>query len=201
MGYTTKHGTWDLHVKALRLLGRTIPELRVAELGSQEIKKDVFGRVFPARDYWELHGARVASFDRNGKFGANPLNLGLPLPKSLWGKFDLVTNYGCSEHVETSQYWCWRNTHELAADGTGLIVHAVPMVGSWQNHCNIWYTEKWLLRLSDACCYYAAHIDQWGKPPWMLLRGIFSKVPTDASFPLPGEFKELFDGSGCIDRT
>jgi hypothetical protein len=220
MGYTVEHGTWDLLVRAMRELGEPLPGLWIADLGSQEIKKDVFGcKVFPARDYWGRHGCKYLSIDTNGKFGAQTHDLGLSLPRSFWERNHLVTNFGCSEHVETSQYWCWRNAFELAMHG-GLILHSVPEVRSWKDHCRIWYTSEWLDALAEASGCELLLSDVWGKPPWRLCRAIYLRGRTgqthcDSSsdedvaswtvehgaFPTQAEFKRIWDETGCIDSS
>jgi hypothetical protein len=54
------------------------------------------------------------------------LNLDVPGPK-LTGEFDLVTNFGTTEHV-IHQYAAFKTIHELAKPG-GLIYHDLPMAG------------------------------------------------------------------------
>ena len=58
--------------------------------------------------------------------------------------FDLVTNYGTSEHV-FNQFNCFRAMHDLTKPG-GVIVHEVPSVG-YENHGLYTYPIKFFWRL------------------------------------------------------
>jgi hypothetical protein len=53
------------------------------------------------RPFYELLGIdKYSCIDLNKDYGAIPHDLNLPLrDKSLFGRFDLVTDYGCNEHV------------------------------------------------------------------------------------------------------
>lgn len=188
MAYIVKHGTWDLLIRTIRVANVVLPGLHVAELGNQQVYPDVFGSKFPAKRLWERFGCEHVSFDINGRDGALPIDLGLPLPSRYRERFDLVTNIGCAEHVETSQYWCWRNVHELAKPG-GLMIHACPEVGSWPKHCKIRYSAEWLMSLATTCGYKVLFADTSGKGRWHLLRAIFRKL--DGVFPDQQQFNQL----------
>ena len=68
------------------------------------------------------------------------------LRKPLWekhGTFDMFTNIGTSEHIETNQAGFWENVHNMTNVG-GLYVNLTPYPGGkdWPLH-GIWYpTEK-----------------------------------------------------------
>jgi hypothetical protein len=83
------------------------------------------------------------------------------VPKDLRGQFDLVTNFGTSEHV-IDQYRTFMAIHELSKPG-GLIYHDVPM-GGYFYHGYFSYTPLFFNHLALANGYDV--LFQW-----------FSKVP------------------------
>ena len=194
MALVVLHGTWDLLLKAIEMERLVLPGMSVAELGNILVYPDVFGHTFPAKKFWERFGATHVSFDLNGRDGALPVDLGQPLAPKYTNQHDLVTNFGCAEHVETSQYWCWRNIHNLCKRG-GLMVNCGPEEGSWRIHCKIRYTVPWLEGLAEACGYDVRMLDRWENPihpvpsasPFHSVRAIFRK--TDKPFPT----QEVFD--------
>jgi hypothetical protein len=58
------------------------------------------------------------------------------------GKWDIITNFGTSEHVEpeVGHYNCWKNIHNWLFLG-GYSIHELPEVGAWPNHCRYYYNE------------------------------------------------------------
>lgn len=98
------------------------------ELGN---KKNTIGTY---KAYFRNLGIEHVSVDLNGSDGALPLDLQKPL--GLGRRFDCVTNFGTSEHVD-NQTECWRNIAEHAAD---VVVSTTPMPGGkdWSWHGR-WY--------------------------------------------------------------
>src|ERR1041384_5416258 len=74
-----------------------------------ELGNKVTGAGLVYKSVFEAMGIRHVSVDWNGKDGALPLDLRQPLNL---GRFDMVTNFGTSEHVEDNQKAVWRNIIE-----------------------------------------------------------------------------------------
>lgn len=144
MGLGKKHGCVTLLQDVLRETQLAISGLRMAEFGNQQFRKDTLGVILPAKRVFEALGVKHVSFDLNGKDGALRVDLGRPIPKEFHGQFDLVTNFGTMEHVE-GQEQCWQNIHDLCRPG-GYMVHSVPEVGSWSEHCKYHYTQDTFIR-------------------------------------------------------
>jgi len=70
--------------------------------------------------------------------------------EDLTGKFDLVTNFGTTEHV-INQYRSMKTMHELAKPG-GLIYHDLPFSG-YHNHGYFCYNPLLFRHLADANGY------------------------------------------------
>src|SRR5271154_6877868 len=94
----------------------------------------------PARDFWRWLGLDYASVDIDGSPGSVPLDLNYDdVPKSAVGKFDLVTNFGTTEHV-ANQLNAFKVIHDLTALG-GVMWHHLPAQGML-NHGLVNYNPK-----------------------------------------------------------
>lgn len=101
----------------------------MCELGSK--RAGVFKRWF-TQEGW----AHV-SIDLNGEGGALKLDLQERIdPLLIGGPFDVVTNFGTTEHVD-DQRAVWKNVHELVKVG-GHLISTTPFPGDWPNHGR-WY--------------------------------------------------------------
>jgi hypothetical protein len=102
-----------------------------------------------ARPFWEWLGFRYAAIDIDGSPGSIPLDLNYDsVPRRDRGRYDLVTNYGTTEHV-ANQLNAFKIIHELAAPG-GVMVHNLPAQG-FCGHGLVNYNMKffWMLSLSN----------------------------------------------------
>jgi len=153
MGISTLHGQLGLLQEAIKQERLVLSGLQIAELGNQRVREDILGKghEIPAKVLYELFGAIHTSFDRNGRDGALPIDLGQPMPIEHCGAYDLVINFGTSEHV-SSQYWCWANIDLMCAPG-GRMLHQIPEVGAWPGHGQFHYTMSRIMALADACGY------------------------------------------------
>jgi SAM-dependent methyltransferase len=134
----------ELHAK-----GRLVPGGAVLELGAQDIHcpreryrkfmAEVTGSPWPedamrASDLYRFLGyPRYCSIDSNGKNGALPLDLSVPVSlDSVGGKpFELVTNFGTLEHVFNPAA-VLRNMHDVCAPN-GLMFHNLPFQGQYDH--------------------------------------------------------------------
>jgi hypothetical protein len=99
----------------------------------------------PARDFWLWLGFSYAAIDIDGSPGSIPLDLNFDcVPPGEFSKYDLVTNFGTTEHV-VNQLNAFKIIHDLTAPG-GLMIHSLP-AGGFLNHGLMNYTPKffWML--------------------------------------------------------
>jgi hypothetical protein len=148
------------------------PGLKWCELGNQRIGNK------PAKEAYLTYGVQDhVAIDLNGKDGAMPLNLDDPVPFMFAGQFDVITNYGTSEHVN-DQYHLFKNAHDMCKVN-GIIINIVPREGHWPGHCRYYYTELFKESLAEACDYELVHsalLDQgYYGPPKNLLAFTFRK--------------------------
>jgi SAM-dependent methyltransferase len=102
-----------------------------------------------AREFWKWLGFDYAAIDIDGSPGSIPLDLNYdPAPNESLGKYQLVTNFGTTEHV-ANQLNAFKVIHDLAAPG-GVMIHHLPMQGML-NHGLVNYNPKffWMLARSN----------------------------------------------------
>lgn len=129
----------------------------VCELGN---KKNVTGLY---RDWYVARGATYTCIDWNGEDGARRWDMRLALPDELiaeWGgPFDLVTNFGFTEHV-TEQEPVWENIHRLMKVG-GWCSVCLPTPPRWESHGYWQPNENWIRRLCDRNGYGVHFVSYW----------------------------------------
>jgi len=97
-----------------------------------------------AKDHFTALGHEHTSIDINGKDGALQLDLSVPQPQ-LFKRFDIITDIGTIEHVETLQglYECLKNIVNFASEDC-IIIHKNPETKSFpfgQGHnCFHWFS-------------------------------------------------------------
>jgi hypothetical protein len=151
MGISRLHGQAQLLQDVIRQERIVLSGLRMAELGNQYFREDVLGCEVSAKKVFEAMGVEHVSFDLNGQDGAFTIDLSRYLP--VFTPYDIVTNFGTSEHVKDSQYQCWDNIHNLCKAG-GWMLHAIPEIGSWPEHGKWHYDLERLARLAAICTYH-----------------------------------------------
>lgn len=106
----------------------------MCELGAKKNERGTY------KGHFERAGLTHVSIDTNATCGALPLDLTKPIDvASIGGPFDIVTNFGTTEHV-AEQEPCWRNVHALVKPG-GYLISATPM--DWPKHGRWYPTETW----------------------------------------------------------
>jgi hypothetical protein len=102
-----------------------------------------------ARDFWTWLGLNYASIDIDGSPGRIPLDLNYDeVPTELVGRYDVVTNFGTTEHV-ANQLQSFKIIHDLASAGA-LMLHVLP-AGGMPTHGLVSYNPKffWMLGRSN----------------------------------------------------
>lgn len=112
-------------------------EMSLLELGDQDMIFD--SGYSKLRDCEQSYYSKWTSLDLHNRPGVFIQDLA-DLSNNV-GQWDVVTNFGTSEHVEPEQghYNCWKNIHTWTKVG-GYSVHDVPEAGSWPGHCRFYYS-------------------------------------------------------------
>jgi hypothetical protein len=122
----------------------------VCELGAQNLYDRDYGINFPYADkYYSAKGMDYTCIDINGENGA--IELDLENPQEIVDQYDLVTDFGTSEHVRNS-YNTHKVIHELTKEG-GIIIRENPKSGNWPGHGFNYYTKSFYEKLAEACGY------------------------------------------------
>jgi|SRR5579864_1141076 len=131
-----------------RIFGITSPPPPFAWTGPRSDTNALAGAPL-ARDFWTWLGFNYASIDIDGSPGSIPLDLNYDeVPTGLIGRYDVVTNFGTTEHV-ANQLQSFKIIHDLAAAGA-LMLHVLP-AGGMPNHGLVSYNPKffWMLGRSN----------------------------------------------------
>jgi hypothetical protein len=102
-----------------------------------------------AHELWRWLGFDYAAIDIDGSPASIPLDLNYDsAPDYTLGRYQLVTNFGTTEHI-ANQLNAFRVIHDLAACG-GVMIHHLPMQGML-NHGLVNYNPKffWMLARSN----------------------------------------------------
>ena len=143
---------------------------RMMELGSQQMSCHYnIPEGSAAKSWFERMGVKHTSIDMNGELGALKLDLACPIEAPAWEEaFDLVTDFGTSEHVAGNWpnpllglYHCRANCHRWCRPG-GLLIFCNPMRGHWPQHGYHFFTEKHYEDLAALCPYDIVRV--WNHP-------------------------------------
>src|SRR5580700_2983078 len=113
-------------------LKEVLPDLSgksIVELGDQEfvlpgqLRHHGF-EIRWSKNYYDLVGAAHVSIDWHGQNGALRLDMSQPVAGFLFNRFDVLTDFGFSEHVQ-NQYQNWKNIHDIVKPG-GIMIHELP---------------------------------------------------------------------------
>ena len=124
------------------------------ELGNQQNR---FGDRCAGKNFFRTLCFNHTMVDINGEDGSINKDLREPEQWTEWKeRFDVVTNFGTTEHVEPNdkQWEAWKIIHDVTKPG-GLMCHAIPMdTPKWAGHCSVYYSEGFFTSLAQACGYH-----------------------------------------------
>jgi hypothetical protein len=115
-----------------------------------------------ARDFWLWLGFDYAAIDVDGSPGSIPIDLNFDsAPPEAIGKYQLVTNYGTTEHV-ANQLNAFKIIHDLTSVA-GVMVHELPAQGH-VNHGLVSYNFNFFWMLSRSNGYKVVLADYRQSP-------------------------------------
>lgn len=124
------------------------------ELGSQNTYFDS-KPMGVAKDYYQSQGFEHVSVDLNAEYGSIAKDLS---QLHDLGTYDLVTDFGTSEHV-SDFYMCWLNKHKACKVG-GLIISENPKIGNWHGHGFHYLTKEFYIELCKAAGYELVEVGE-----------------------------------------
>lgn len=146
-----------VHVQTLDFFWETIGKdtslknVWLLELGNQAMRIDVkkaYGfKTGKSKVYFLNLRCNHHSIDWNGLDGAIPLDMTKPIPiLRFLNAFDIITNFGCTEHYGGNHWQAWKNIHDMGRVGCTYI-HTVPLWGSHPGHGYYHYTLEFFEKL------------------------------------------------------
>jgi len=128
---------------------KLIKKCDMLELGAQNTyDKRNYGKI--AKDFFKSYGINHTSWDITPHQGAIAMDLRQPI--EVKKEYDIVTDYGTTEHVSGDYYMAHLNIHNHTKKG-GIIIHENPKTGHWIGHgCN--YVNKAFYTALAALCNY-----------------------------------------------
>lgn len=180
-------GITSFEHRLLQQLIKTYKPKSVCELGSQNLYISNGANPPFASEFYEGMGIKYQCIDLAGDNNAIVADLSRPL--ELHDKFDLVTDFGSSEHVvqmqqyqstafhegyinsiypvgkvteeniENGIYNCWLNKHNLLDIG-GIMVNVNPKTGNWPNHGYSFYSKEFYRNFQAATDYHVFLLDE-----------------------------------------
>jgi hypothetical protein len=124
-----------------------VSDKKIAELGSQFVVGEEWGSYGPPYFKDVFKHLDITSFDYNGENGAIKVDLSIPIGEEYKNQYDIVTNFGTTEHV-SNQHTCWKNIFDMLKPD-GLVISEIPRKNNWPNHCKYYYDEVSFNSLSD----------------------------------------------------
>lgn len=110
------------------------------ELGAKKNRTGTY------KEQFESEGWEHVSVDINGDAGSLPRDLCRAGVLLDLGQFDVVTNFGTTEHVP-DQLAVWENVHQAIKVG-GWLVSVTPAPGTWPGHGRHYPYLDWYFALS-----------------------------------------------------
>ena len=165
----------------LEVLPEKLKDLKVVELGDQMFylpEPFVYYEIEMKflKSYFDLLGAMHCSVDWHGNNGVLKLDFREPMPEPMIERYDILTNFGFTEHV-SDQYAAWKNVNDLIKVG-GLIISELPAQANFPGHNDFpYYTLEFFQRLALKCGYeiealrYQQHtVPLAGQVVWCVLK-------------------------------
>jgi len=106
--------------------------LVMCELGAQNTYFDYWWNKI-GKDYFVQWGIEHRSYDIIPHQGAEFIDLRLPIAPELKGIFDVVTDFGTTEHIDGDFYQANKNIHDLVKVN-GLVIRETPLTEHWPEH-------------------------------------------------------------------
>jgi hypothetical protein len=129
----------------------------VLELGNQtfvnecisKFKEELIGfnNLTPVKKFVQSFGKTHVSIDITGLDDSLSFDLNNEKIPDI-GTFDLVTNFGTTEHIEPNQYEPFLHIHNLCKID-GIMLHEVPVKGGWDGHCKFYYDDNFFIKLAS----------------------------------------------------
>lgn len=143
--------------KSMEIMRPIIGQIKtVCELGAQNNYSVMSSPAPYMSEWWKARGIESMSIDLSGENDSKKWDLSEPLKTSK--QFDMVTDFGTSEHVK-DLYQCMVNVNKLTKVG-GYMVHENPKTGNWPLHGYHYRTTDFYRELAKLNDYELIRIEE-----------------------------------------
>ena len=157
----------DYEKSVLESLNLIYKGLTWCELGNQKYYTGI-----PAKSVYAAREVLHTSIDINGRHGAVPLDLDYPVPLEFENRFNVLTNYGTTEHIN-NQYSVFKNIHTMCKLN-GVMIHTCPYAGHWRKHGRYDYGELFFQQLATLCSYTLINLQIMDKAEYKAPRNLIA---------------------------
>lgn len=135
-----------------RLSKYTESGISMLELGAQNMYDNLnYGRI--AKHYFVSKGIKHTSIDIIQHQECEELDLRIDwMEHGYINAFDVITNFGTTEHIDGSLYQPLLNIHNAGKE-RAFMVNENPKTGNWPEHGQHYFTKEFWSALADACIY------------------------------------------------
>lgn len=142
---------------SLSILDKYVKEGKsVCELGAQNLYDKHYDKHPYADVYYKSKGMTYECIDLSKENGA--IEMDLESPQKIQTQFDLVTDFGTSEHIKDS-YNVHKIIHDLTKVG-GIIIKENPKTGNWIGHGFNYVSVDFYNKLAELNGYEILEIDE-----------------------------------------
>ena len=104
------------------------------ELGCQNIYADGYTPMTTSLfEFPNRFGVIMETWDILGCQNSKIVDLREPINQEHYGIYDVVTDFGTTEHVDGNYYQARKNIHNACKVG-GMMIHETPLTGHWHGH-------------------------------------------------------------------
>lgn len=146
-------GITNLSLNRLQKSGCLQHGVNMLELGCQNVYADGYANMTTSlQEFPHRFGVIMESWDILGCQNAKKVDLRQPVEPEYYNRFDVVTDFGTTEHIEGNYYQARKNIHDVCKVG-GLMIHETPLTGHWHGHGFNYLTFDFYAQLALAMDY------------------------------------------------
>jgi hypothetical protein len=146
-------GITNLSLNRMKRFGCLQQGVKMLELGCQNIYVQGYSPTTTSLEQFPKEfGVDMETWDILGCQNSKVVDLRKAVPKSEHLKYDVVTDFGTTEHVDGKYYQARKNIHDVCRVG-GLMIHETPLTGHWIGHGHNYLTTNFYNQLANAMKY------------------------------------------------
>lgn len=146
-------GITNLSINRLEKFGALKSGITMLELGCQNIYANGYADMTTSlKEFPQRFGINMESWDILGCQNSKKVDLREPISEDYYEKFDVITDFGTTEHIEGNYYQALKNIHDACKLG-GIMIHETPLTGHWIGHGHNYLTPTFYEQLASVMGY------------------------------------------------